>query len=30
MVKKHVYAQPISKDDIDPAETQEWLTHLEP
>ena len=31
--KETIYAQPISKDDIDPAETQEWLesvsyTHL--
>ena len=23
--KPKIYAQPISKDDIDPAETQEWL-----
>ena len=26
--KETVYAQPISKDDIDPAETQEWLDSL--
>ncbi|MBH90568.1 MAG: pyruvate dehydrogenase, partial [Candidatus Marinimicrobia bacterium] len=26
--KQNVYAQPISKDDIDPAETQEWLESL--
>ena len=26
--KETIYAQPISKDDIDPAETQEWLDSL--
>ncbi len=26
--KEAIYAQPISKDDIDPAETQEWLDSL--
>ena len=26
--KQKIYAQPISKDDIDPAETQEWLDSL--
>ena len=26
--KDTIYAQPISKDDIDPAETQEWLESL--
>ena len=26
--KEKIYAQPISKDDIDPAETQEWLDSL--
>ena len=26
--KETIYAQPISKDDIDPAETQEWLESL--
>ena len=26
--KQKIYAQPISKDDIDPAETQEWLESL--
>ena len=26
--KETVYAQPISKDDMDPAETQEWLDSL--
>ena len=26
--KETIYAQPISKDDIDPAETQEWLDAL--
>ena len=26
--KETTYAQPISKDDIDPAETQEWLDSL--
>ena len=27
--RETAYAQPISKDDIDPAETQEWLDYLE-
>ena len=26
--KQKIFAQPISKDDIDPAETQEWLDSL--